>query len=210
MEQVKTVLVLAPHPDDAEFGCGGTINRLCRDGKSVHVATFSPCIKSIPNGFPKDVLAQELSESMAILGVDQNHVYSYDYPVRDFPAHRQEILEELIALRSKISPDLVFVPSSFDFHQDHQVIYNEGIRAFKNFKILGYELPWNNIQSNINFHIKLTEEDISQKERAVAAYKSQGFRPYKKEGFFRSLAILRGMQTETSFAEGFELVKWNI
>ena len=210
MEHVKTVLVLAPHPDDAEFGCGGTINRLCKEGKAVHVATFSPCVKSIPKGFPKDVLSTELSESMTILGVDQDKVYCYDFPVRDFPAHRQEILENLVSLRSKVSPDLVFVPASFDFHQDHQVISQEGLRAFKNVKILGYELPWNNIRSNINFHVKLTEEDVSQKEKSVAAYKSQGFRPYKKEGFFRSLAVLRGMQTDAEFAEGFELIKWNI
>lgn len=210
MQQVKTVLVLAPHPDDAEFGCGGTINRLCKEGKSVHVATFSHCVKSIPDGFPKDVLSAELKESMSVLGVDHQQVYSLDYPVREFPAYRQDILEEIISLRSKVSPDLVFIPASFDFHQDHQVISQEGLRAFKNIKILGYELPWNNIESHINFHVKLSDDDVSQKEKAVRSYKSQGFRPYKKEGFFRSLAVLRGLQTDTEFAEGFELIKWNI
>ena len=41
MNTMRRVLVLAPHTDDAELGCGGTIARLLTDGADVLVAAFS-------------------------------------------------------------------------------------------------------------------------------------------------------------------------
>ena len=69
----------------------------------------------------------------------------FRYDVRIFKALRQEILQDLISLRKLIHPDIVFLPSSSDLHQDHSTIYAEGIRAFKFNSILGYEMPWNNM-----------------------------------------------------------------
>ena len=45
-ERLKDVLVIAPHTDDAEFGCGGTISKMVSSGINVFIATFSACEKS--------------------------------------------------------------------------------------------------------------------------------------------------------------------
>lgn len=37
----KTVLVLAPHTDDGEFGCGGSIAKFVRQGARVVYVAFS-------------------------------------------------------------------------------------------------------------------------------------------------------------------------
>jgi LmbE family N-acetylglucosaminyl deacetylase len=37
----KRILVLAPHIDDGEFGCGGTIAKLIADRAEVFYAAFS-------------------------------------------------------------------------------------------------------------------------------------------------------------------------
>lgn len=37
----KKVLVLAPHTDDAELGCGGSIAKFVEEGREVHVVSFS-------------------------------------------------------------------------------------------------------------------------------------------------------------------------
>ena len=43
----KKALVLAPHTDDGEFGCGGTIAKMIESGVEVHLAAFSACEKSV-------------------------------------------------------------------------------------------------------------------------------------------------------------------
>ena len=49
------ILLLSPHTDDAELGCGATIAKLIRQGKTVYYAAFSACEQSVIEGFPKDI-----------------------------------------------------------------------------------------------------------------------------------------------------------
>src|SRR5207244_7059171 len=41
IEGLRRVLVLAPHTDDGEFGCGGTMARLVEGGADVRYVAFS-------------------------------------------------------------------------------------------------------------------------------------------------------------------------
>ena len=128
--------MLAPHPDDGEFGCGGTLKKMREDGHQIWYAAFSPCHISLPEDLAPGTLYQELPKALAHLGIPPSHIITFQYPVRDFPANRQLILEDLIKLRKQISPDLVLMPNSTDVHQDHHTIYEEGLRAFKNSRLL--------------------------------------------------------------------------
>ena len=80
---IKTVLVLAPHPDDGEFSSGGTLKRFSDLGIEIHYAAFSPCIKSLPAGMPEDTLWHELADAAKILGIAKEHIYNYMFHVRD-------------------------------------------------------------------------------------------------------------------------------
>lgn len=205
---IKKVLVLAPHPDDGEFGCGGSIKRFTDEGKEVFYAAFSPCSKSLPSGFAEYALFDELKNAANELGVFQENILTYDFEVRRFSEKRQDILEELVVLKKKINPDLVLMPNSLDIHQDHHTIHNEGLRAFKHTKILGYELPWNNLNFTNNCHVKLNRSHISAKMNALSAYKSQSQRNYMDEEYFFGLAKTRGIQLNFEYAEAFELIRW--
>ena len=123
MKEVSRILVLAPHPDDGEFGAGGSLKRWTEEGKEVHYVVFSPCLKSLPEGAAPDTLYKELLKATAILGLPSNHVRVLDFPVREFPAHRQRILDTLIQIKKEIRPDVVLMPNSYDVHQVHQVIH---------------------------------------------------------------------------------------
>jgi len=204
----KNILILAPHPDDAEFSAGGTLHRLIKEGSTIWYAVFSPCNKSLPEGMEKDHLYKEMEKASSQIGIDEQNIIKYKFPVRDFPAYRQDILEELIKLKKSISPDLVFIPNSNDVHQDHNVMYKEGLRAFKTTRVLGYELPWNNLISVNNFFISLQRANLDAKINAIEEYKSQNFREYKENDYFYCLAKTRGTQANTEFAEAFELIKW--
>jgi len=144
LNNFKKVLVLAPHTDDGELGCGGTIAKFLEGKKKVFYIAFSSAEKSVPEGLPRNILKKEVKKAIKILGLPSENLILFNYEVRDFPRYRQEILDAMIKLDKKIRPDLILLPSTQDIHQDHQVILQEGLRAFKKISILGYELPWNN------------------------------------------------------------------
>jgi LmbE family N-acetylglucosaminyl deacetylase len=208
MKEVNRILVLAPHPDDGEFGAGGSLKRWTEEGKDVHYVAFSPCLKSLPEGSEPDRLYHELLNATGILGLNPDNVRVLDFPVREFPANRQLILDTLLGLKKEINPDLVLMPNSHDVHQDHQVIHREGIRAFKHASLIGYELPWNNLTVINNFHVTLDRNHIDAKMRALHEYSSQKGRPYMNDEFFFGLAKTRGIQVNTDYAEAFELIRY--
>ncbi|MBO6794889.1 MAG: PIG-L family deacetylase [Balneolaceae bacterium] len=205
---MKKILILAPHADDGEFGCGASIKRFSEEGAEIFYAAFSPCQISMPKGSKELQLYDELERAVSHLGIKKENIYKFDFQVRVFTEYRQQILDKLIDLRKEINPDLVLLPNSDDIHQDHQVIHTEGRRAFKNVSMLGYELPWNNRHFLSNYYIKITDSHLNAKANAIAEYKSQTFRPYMDIDFFKGLARVRGIQANADYAEAFELIKW--
>ncbi len=203
----KKILVLAPHTDDGELGCGGSIAKFISDGKEVWYAAFSICSKSLPQGLPPNTLADECKKATAALGIPSTNVTLFDFEVRVFPKHRQEILEEMVKLARNINPDLVFIPAVADIHQDHGVIHVEALRAFKSSSLLGYELPWNHPPFTSPFFINLAAKDVATKSMALKEYRSQSHRNYMQDDFISSLAKVRGVQANVGFAEAFEVYK---
>lgn len=206
----KRILILAPHTDDGEFGCGGTITKFINEGAQVYYAAFSACEQSVLKEFPKDILITEVKKATKILGIEPSNLILFKYDVRKFNYFRQDILDDMIKLRHEIKPDLVFMPCENDVHQDHHTIYQEGVRAYKFSSILCYELPWNNLSLNTTSFVHLTEEEISIKVKALKEYKSQAHRPYASEEFIRALALTRGTQIGAKYAETFEIKRWII
>ncbi|MBU4273942.1 MAG: PIG-L family deacetylase [Planctomycetes bacterium] len=205
----QRLLVLAPHTDDAELGCGATIARFVEEGVPVHVAAFSTAEESRPPGSDEGMLKKEFLRAMPALGVEPANLRVYDFPVRKLSYHRQEVLEELVSLRTSVNPDMVLVPSGADVHQDHQVLYKEAVRAFKQTTLWGYELPWNHITFAAQAFVIVEERHLDRKWRALGEYESQLMlnRLYFQEEFVRSLARVRGAQVGAEYAEAFEVVR---
>lgn len=202
------ILVLAPHTDDGELGCGGSMSRFISEGQDVYYVAFSVAEKSVPNDLPSNILASEVLEATAEIGIARSHVIINRYEVRRLNYHRQEILEDMIIYKKDISPDLVFMPSLSDVHQDHHTVAEEGLRAFKGTTILGYELPWNNISFETRGFIKLSEDDVEKKIMALGKYKSQQEKQYFSRDFILGWARTRGVQIGTQLAESFEIIRW--
>ncbi|MDI9339177.1 MAG: PIG-L deacetylase family protein [Sediminibacterium sp.] len=203
----KRILILAPHTDDGELGCGGTISKLTQAGNEVYYAAFSACQQSVIKEFPSDILITEVKEATAVLGIKPENLFLYDFEVRTFNYRRQEILDKMIRLKADLKPQIVFMPSINDIHQDHFTITNEAMRAFKFSTVLNYELPWNNFSFNSTCFIELEEEHVKRKVEAMACYKSQAHRNYCNADFITSLARVRGTQIEKKYAETFEVTR---
>jgi len=195
------ILVLCPHADDGEISCGGSIARFLEQDSSVFFHIFSYI----------EERKEETARAMAILERDpKNGHVDYmisNYSQRYLSESRQRILDEMISVGKSFSPTLVFLPSTYDTHQDHKVIVEEGIRAFKRVTVLGYEVLWNNMDFEYNMFINLEERHVEIKERLVMQYTSQNHRQYVDREFIRSLARIRGIQIDSKYAEMFEVIR---
>lgn len=194
--------MLGAHPDD-EMGCAGTIHGLVREGWEVGLVTFSKC-RDLND---QVTMEEEWHKAIEVLGMSYTHSALYDYPNRHLPEYRQSILEHLDARRG--SYDRVFVPASWDSHQDHQTVTREAARCFKTTTVLGYELTYNTIgPANLSMFTTLSMADMGAKQAHAAVYRSQSGKPYMSAEFIRSLAVVRGIQSHQRHAEAFEVIRW--
>jgi N-acetylglucosamine malate deacetylase 1 len=204
----QRALVLAPHTDDGEFGCGGTMARLVEQGVDVRYVAFSIAVKSLPEGFPPDTLAREVREATMELGIPEANLTVHDFEVRTFPTVRQDILEILVEASARLEPDLVLMPSLGDIHQDHETIAREGMRAFKRTTLLGYEIPWNCFEFRQQAYVSLEPHHLDRKVAALRRYESQQHRNYANEEYIRNVARTRGIESGRELAEVFEVYRW--
>lgn len=206
-------LFLSPHTDDVELGAGGTLVKFLEEGHEIYWVVFSTAEDSLPPGIPRDALRREFLSVISDLGLKSEQYRILNFRVRHLPEHRQEVLEELVRTRKEYSPDLVIGPSLNDYHQDHQVVAWEMVRAFKNSaSIISYELPWNHVRFNTQLFVRLEERHIDRKIALLSHYQSQISlnRPYFSEDFIRGWARTRGVQVRVRYAEAFEVIRWII
>ncbi|WP_413654407.1 PIG-L deacetylase family protein [Nocardioides sp. Bht2] len=200
------MLAIGAHTDDVELSCGATLSRMKRQGARVFVAALSRAEASLPPGVPVDELEREFRSAMALLGADDLHVGGF--PVRNLAEHRQAVLDELITLRRRFEPDLVLTMNSADTHQDHAVVHQESLRAFRGVTMLGYELPWNQRTSANDIFVEVSPQDLERKVEMVAEYNTQAQlrRNYAAPEAVRAAAVFRGVQGRLPLAEMFECI----
>ncbi len=207
------ILIVSPHTDDAELGCGGTIIKLKEKNKKILLAVFSTAEDSVPENMPKDTLRKEFLAVTEKLNLSKDDFIIENYRVRRLNEKRQDVLETLVKIRNDFNPDLVIGPSLNDYHQDHQVLANEMLRAYKgSSSIISYELPWNHVTFSNQMFVKLKKRHLNEKMTLLNCYHSQVVknRAYFSEEFIFGLAKMRGVQINSEYAEAFEVIRWII
>ena len=199
------LLLVGAHPDDIEFGAGGTAARFISEGMQPKVIVFSNCSQSLRENSDPNQLIAECKLAMNELGISENCLSFYDVPVRNFPEHRQEILQTLIDEARSWQPDLVLYPNSDDIHQDHSTVGREIERALKHSTLWSYELPWNLLKSDSQGFVELSREYVDQKISAISKYVSQSERFYAQEDRVIAQMISHGAQIEVEYAERFSI-----
>ncbi len=207
------ILLLSPHTDDVELGCGGSVAKFIERGDEILWVAFSVAEDSLPEGMPKDTLAREFEKVVKDYGLGEDQREILEFRVRHMSEHRQEVLDHLVRVRTKFQPDIVIGPSMHDYHQDHQVVANEMVRAFKSSaSIICYELPWNNVRFDSQLFVTLEERHIEMKWKALQEYYSQmvNRRGYFEREFIFGMARTHGVQCNNRFAEAFEVIRWRM
>lgn len=201
------ILVLCPHADD-HIATVGTIHKLMKKGAECKVIVFSVAEDSVPDGFSKDIVEKEFLMGMKLIGINDYEINHYQ--VREFFKRRREILEKFVVLRNEYNPDFVFVPTTYDMHQDHEIVCRESIRAFRFLSnIYGYIYPRNTNQSLMNRFEIISEDDLKMKIAIASCFKSQigKSNSFLTGEYIRALAIEQGSRIDVKYAEGFEVIR---
>jgi LmbE family N-acetylglucosaminyl deacetylase len=198
----KKVLLLGAHPDDIELGCGALLHHMVKQ-------TDVLCVTLSDNQKNPDLLnvKNEHFESMAVLGVPQEKIVLGPFTTRVFPDARQEILEYFLKLRKDFNPDLIFVHSNKDVHQDHLTMTDEALRAFRGITVLGFDVVRSSYGFFPHFLVEVTEEDVNKKIEALACYETYRDRYYFNSELTRSIMVRHGALAERPFAEGFDILR---
>lgn len=198
----RRVCFIGAHPDDIELGCGALIAQ-------ISASTDIRCVTLSDN--QKNPLLTKLVEehyrSMEVLGVPHDKVILGSFETRRFPQARQEILEYFIQLNRSFQPDIVFVHTKADLHQDHATITEEALRAFRGITVLGFDVIRSSYGFFPSFLIEVSEAAVETKIRALAEYHTYDSKYYFDPAITRSTLIRNGALCERRYAEGFETLR---
>jgi LmbE family N-acetylglucosaminyl deacetylase len=196
------VLFIGAHPDDIELGCGALIAHIIPQSEVMCVTLSDNQKNPLLTGLP-----EEYRRSMAVLGVPEKNVILESFETRRFPECRQEILEYMIRLNKTFQPEIVFVHTKADIHQDHATITEEALRAYRGTTVLGYDVLRSSYGFFSNFLVEVSERDAECKIAALAEYKTYANKYYFDPSITRATMIRHGALAERPFAEGFDILR---
>lgn len=198
----RRVLFVGAHPDDIELGCGALISNIVGRAELI-------CVTLSDNRNNPELanLVDEHMRSMELLGVPEEAVVIESFETRNFSRDRQQILEYLYQLNRDHQPELVFVHTSADIHQDHGVVTQEALRAFRGTSLLGFDVLRSSHGFFPDFLVEVSEVDVERKLQALACYETYQDRYYFDPEIIRSTLIRHGALAERPFAEGFDILR---
>ena len=192
------ILGIGAHPDDLEFGCGGTLQKLASNGHKVHMLVMT---QGSVGGDPR-VRLLEQKKAAAMLnaklywgGFEDTGVVLGRELIRSVEKHVEDI-----------KPDVVFVNHAVDTHQDHRSVakaVETAARYMKN--LLFYEVP-TTMDFNPGVFVDIGPV-ITKKVNLLKCHRSQVYKTRVKNLSIiesaKAAAMFRGYQDRVKYAEGF-------
>ena len=193
------IIAIGAHPDDIEYGCGGTLMRHIKRGDQV---TFVVMSRGEKGGDPEHRV-QEAREAARKIGAD---LKMFEYPDAEIP-QSHEVIDKLEKLIKTLEPRRVYTHSVKDTHQDHRNVAYASIAAARFVpEILAYESPSLYLKFNPNYYVDISNY-IDKKIDLLNRFSSQNGKDYMKINAIRGLSQFRGLAPSVSHAEAFEVLR---
>jgi LmbE family N-acetylglucosaminyl deacetylase len=200
----RTIVVIAPHPDDAEASCGGLIANSVSAGDILTMTGGELGIWGKSKEEARAIRAIEARNAAAVLGASVVFFGAIDASLAVDSSSTQHLIEMLLPM----NPDVVLAPWPLDVHSDHQASGLLAWRVFLNkqftFDLYFYETSNSPHTKTFQFvptdYIDITDV-IKKKQEALYKQKSQG--PADWWGMYEQMAIVHGYETDVPYAEAY-------
>lgn len=204
IKNIKSVLVIAPHPDDETLGCGGTILRLHQEGAKTTVVLMTDGSSGRKGRETSHIRANEFAKATEIIGFDE--ILTLSYPDGELLEHCSLAKVRMKKIIDETSPDLIFTPYFLDLNKDHistNLIIKDAI-ADDDTYIAMYEI-WTPILYP-DCYINISDT-FDKKLAAIECYQSQEayYRIKDKSVTLNSLRANLSMKRNIKFTEAFQL-----
>jgi LmbE family N-acetylglucosaminyl deacetylase len=224
---MKKILIIAAHPDDEVLGCGGTIARLVREGKEVHIVILANGLTSradFDDSNSAELLKQHHERAQragSLMGVSSVQVLGFpDQKLDALPL--LEVTHAIEREIERLQPDTIFTQHGGDLNQDHVITYRATLTATRPMAgggvrcVYAYEVPssteWSfqrfapHFQPSVFFDIADT---LEVKIAAMQVYESEAreFPHPRSPQALKAIAQRWGSVVGLHAAEAFELVR---
>jgi LmbE family N-acetylglucosaminyl deacetylase len=201
--QKATILAIGAHPDDIEFGCGGTLIKYTLRGHRL----FLQIMTEGGLGAARPIRVEEQMASKAILGASDIFWGGYQdtHLIVDI-----ELIGKIEEVIKKVKPDFIFCNYPDDTHQDHRHLAQAVMSATRYIRnVLFYEGP---TTQNFKPHVFVDISDtLDKKIAALKAHQSQVMKTNIEDlsivEVAHSSANFRGIQGRVKFAEAFHSLR---
>ena len=193
------ILAIGAHPDDIEFGCGGTLMKYAGKGARIELLVMTDGSR----GGEARTRRREQLEAARVLGAHRVHWGGYRDTLLPTVRHLIDRIERALAA---VRPDFIFVNYPEDTHQDHRQVARAAVSATRHARnVLFYEGP-TTVEFTPTVFIDIADE-IKRKIRALETHRSQVMKT-RIEGtaiceIAEASAHFRGVQGRVRWAEGF-------
>lgn len=214
------LLVVSPHPDDETLGAGGTLLRYKKEGHQIYWLNITDMKTS--DGWNEKQVIHRQKQLKRI-----NEFYSFDgfynlaFPPTKLKSMEEgEIITNIRRVFDKVRPEWIMIPSRYDAHSDHLVVYDCCMACAKTFRapyvkritameiISETDYGFRKERFHPNLFIDISNE-MEKKLEAMKIYDTE----IEEVPFPRNLENLRAIGTvhggccACRYAETFEIIK---
>jgi LmbE family N-acetylglucosaminyl deacetylase len=202
VNHVRTVVAIGAHPDDIEIAAGGLLLTLASTVPGVRVH-YVLC-----TGTANRQAEARAAAAACLPGADLSFDL-HDLPDGRLPGYWAQVKQIMQTASATVTADLVLVPSTQDAHQDHRLIGELALSAFRDQLVLHYEIPkWDGDLGRPGLYVPLAEEVARRKVEILNDnFPSQKDHDWWDDEVFFGMMRLRGMECRTRYAEAFTCPK---
>ncbi|MFH1995736.1 MAG: PIG-L family deacetylase [Candidatus Omnitrophota bacterium] len=198
------ILAIGAHPDDIEFGCGGTLLKYARKKHDIFLQIMTR------GGIGGSRSVRKAEQERAAKFLRAKKIFWGRFKDTRIPISK-ELIDEVEKVIYEVKPDIIFHNYFNDVHQDHRAIAYGTSSASRYVKrVLYYEVPTtNSFEPDIYVDIS---DVIKRKLELIKLHTSQVRRTHVPRltilESVQSCATFRGFQARVKYAEGFKSMRF--